>query len=133
MVQITHRLLWSYFRKDFIGHSRQPFKMEVHTLATSTSIFTIEHLRKTFSTHGIPDTILSNNGSCFTSDELEHFCKMNDIKHITPSPYHPSSNGLAERAVQTVKEWIKRSENGTLETHLARFYYTTINNQHITL
>ena len=49
---------------------------------------------------------------------------MSGIKHITPAPYHPSSHGLAERAGQTVKEGIKRSENVTLETRLARFLFT---------
>ena len=60
----------------------------------ATSEITIEHLRRTFSTHGIPDTIVSDNASCFTSNEFIHFCKMNGIKHITSAPYHPSTNGM---------------------------------------
>ena len=69
----------------------------------ATSEITIEHLRRTFSTHGIPDTIVSDNSICFTSNEFIHFCKMNGLKHITSAPYHPSTNGMAERAIQTVK------------------------------
>ena len=77
--------------------------LEVHIASMATSEISIEHLRRTFSTHGIPDTIVSDNASCFTSNEFIHFCKMNGIKHITSAPYHPSTNGMAERAVQTVK------------------------------
>ena len=97
--------------------------IEVHTSTTSTSTVTIEHLRKTFSTHGIPDTIVSDNATCFCSEEFEHFCAMNGVKHITPAPYHPSPNGLAERAVQTVKEGIGRIDGGSLETRLCRFLF----------
>ena len=98
--------------------------LEVHIASTATSEITIEHLRRTFSTHGIPDTIVSDNASCFTSNEFIHFCKMNGIKHITSATYHPSTNGMAERAVQTVKEGLKRLTCGTLETRLSRFLFT---------
>ena len=40
--------------------------------------------------------------------EFVEFCKHNHIKHITVSPYHPASNGLAERAVQIFKRGVKK-------------------------
>ena len=80
------------------------------------------YLRRTFiSTH---DTIVSDNASCFTSNDFIHLCKMNGIKHITSAPYHSSTNGMAERAVQIVKEGLKRLTCGTLETRLSRFIFT---------
>ena len=78
--------------------------LEVHIASTITSEITIEHLRRTFSTHGIPDTIVSDNASCFTSNVFIHFCKMNGIKYITSAPYHPFMNGMVECVVYTVKE-----------------------------
>ena len=42
--------------------------LEVLIASMATSDITIEHLRRTFSTHGIPDTIVSDNDSCFTSN-----------------------------------------------------------------
>ena len=65
--------------------------LEIHIASTATSEITIEHLRRTFSTHGIPDTIVSDNASCFTSNEFIHFCKMNGIKQYnisTVSSFH---------------------------------------------
>ena len=39
---------------------------------------------------------------------------MNGIKHWRSSPYHPSSNGLAEKAVQIVKQGLKKMNDGSL-------------------
>ncbi|CAC5380501.1 Uncharacterized protein K02A2.6 [Mytilus coruscus] len=75
--------------------------MEVQVVNSATSATTIEKFRTVFATHGIPDTIVSDNGTPFTSEEFESFINRNGIRHIRVSPYQPSSNGLAERAVQT--------------------------------
>ena len=75
-----------------------------------------------FSTHGIPDRLVSDNGTAFTSEEFKIFVKRNGIHHSTSAPYHPATNGLAERAVQTFKENLKKS-CGDLETRLSRFLF----------
>ena len=52
-----------------------------------------------FLTHGLPDMIVSDNGSVFTSKQFADFVKQNGITHLKPSPYHPFTNKLAEHAV----------------------------------
>ncbi|KAI0223507.1 hypothetical protein LSAT2_025318 [Lamellibrachia satsuma] len=90
-----------------------------YRIATTTNA-TITKLQQTFAGLGLSNTILSDNGSCFTSDEFEQFCQANGIKHIKYSPYHPSNNGLAERGVQTVKAGLKKT-HGNLEDGLYSF------------
>ena len=75
----------------------------VHT-PNSTSSTVIEELREKFAQFGIPQTIVSDNGMYFTSAEFESFLRGNGIQHLTTAPYHPASNGLAERAVQIIKK-----------------------------
>ena len=62
-----------------------------------------------FATHGLPQTVVSDNQSVFTSSDFEDFMQMNGIRHIRTAPYHPASNGLAEQAVQTLKEGFKKT------------------------
>ena len=57
---------------------------------------TIEKLREVFSIHGLPQKIVTDNGSAFTSREFGEFMKENGILHVTSAPYHPATNGLAE-------------------------------------
>ena len=52
--------------------------------------------------------VVSDNGSSFVSSEFKSFLQKNGIKHITSAPYHPSTNGLVERAVQTFKQGMKK-------------------------
>ena len=72
---------------------------------------TIETLRSVFATHGLSQMLVTDNGLAFTSNEFREFTQKNGIKHVTSAPYHPSSNGQAERAVQMVKQGLKTQEN----------------------
>ncbi|RWS20269.1 Integrase domain containing protein-like protein, partial [Leptotrombidium deliense] len=45
----------------------------------------------------LPLEIVTDNRTSFTSKQFEDFCRNNGIKHIRSQPYHPSTNGAAER------------------------------------
>ena len=77
--------------------------LEVYPVTTVTSAITIKKLRFIFAKHGLPDMLVSDNGSVFTSKEFADFMKHNGITHIKSSPYHPATNGLVERAIQIFK------------------------------
>ena len=64
-----------------------------------------------FSAYGLPEQMVTDNGPQFTSDEFAAFAKGNGIKHIRTAPYHPASNGLAERFVKSFKQSLKTTED----------------------
>ena len=76
----------------------------MHIVPSTSAEATISKLRLIFSTFGLPDQFTSDNGTGFMSAEFRTFLSANGIRQILTSPYHPSSNRLAERAVQTFKQ-----------------------------
>ena len=97
--------------------------IEAFCVTSATSSATMECLRHVFAQFGVPKTVVTDNGTCFTSDEFEAFLKANGVRHLMSAPYHPASNGLAERAVQIVKRGLKKVTQGTLNTHLAKVLF----------
>ncbi|XP_030608895.1 uncharacterized protein K02A2.6-like [Archocentrus centrarchus] len=134
---------WERIHVDFAGpfeghmylvivdaHSKWP---EVHIMDSTTSSKTIQVLRGLFSRYGIPHSLVSDNGPQFCSEEFSTFLKANGVKHIRSAPYHPASNGLAERFVQTFKHALKSSRGTTpVQQHLDTFLLTYRNTPHAT-
>ncbi|RWS19709.1 uncharacterized protein B4U80_11281, partial [Leptotrombidium deliense] len=61
---------------------------------------------------GAPLVLISDRGTCFTSFETYEYFEKKGITHSTSPPYFPESNGLAERAVKTLKDTLRRQMNG---------------------
>ena len=55
--------------------------IEALPMSTSTSEATIEKLRIAFSTHGLPQMVVKDNGSSFVSKEFEDFLKQWNTSH----------------------------------------------------
>ena len=94
------------------------------THATSTN--TITALRHIFSYFGLPEHLVTDNGTQFTSDEFQKFLRENDILHTLTAPGHPATNGLAERYVGEFKDKLgKIGDTGeSVQTKLDRFLLT---------
>ncbi|XP_055589902.1 uncharacterized protein K02A2.6-like [Uranotaenia lowii] len=73
-----------------------------------TTTATLRMLRGIFARFGVPETLVSDNGTQFTSYQFERFCDTNAIMHLKTAPFHPQSNGLAERFVDTFKRSFKK-------------------------
>ena len=79
-------------------------------LPALSSYSVIQILKRQFSTHGIPQMLISDNGPQFSSHEFADFVKSYDFRHVTSSPQYPQSNGLAESAVKRSKQLLEKTE-----------------------
>ena len=92
-------------------------------MKSTTTASLIVELRRVFSVFGLPQQLVSDNGPQFISAE---FVKENGVKHVRSAPYHPSTNGLAERFVQSFKQALKVGERKGVPSQqcLAEFLLT---------
>ena len=67
-----------------------------------------------FSTYGLPQEILTDQGSVFCSRLTRALCKLLNISKLRTSPYHPQSNGSLERWHACLKSML-RKEGGNLK------------------
>ena len=105
--------------------------LDIHITNSCNTQTTVEKLRVTFANHGLPEMVVSDNGPAFISQEFEEFMKKNGIRHVRSAPYHPSTNGLVERAVQTFKKGMKK-QSGSLQCRLSRFLFKYRTTPHTT-
>ena len=94
--------------------------IEVKHMPTQTSKRVIRRLKAIMSIHGIPEVVVSDNGPQFASEEFSQFARAYGFTLVTSSPRYPQSNGMAERAVQTVKRLWKKAKDPYLALLLYR-------------
>ena len=63
----------------------------------------------TFSRVGVPQEILTDQGSNFISQLLAELYRLLHIHPISISPYHPQTDGLVERFNQTLKTILRKA------------------------
>ena len=89
--------------------------VELAKLNSTTSLSIINHLKSMFARHGIPVTLVTDNGPQYSSGVFEEFAREYGFTHVTSSPRFAQGNGHVERAVQTVKSLLKKCS----DPHLA--------------
>uniref|UniRef100_A0A914XL16 RNA-directed DNA polymerase n=1 Tax=Plectus sambesii TaxID=2011161 RepID=A0A914XL16_9BILA len=81
----------------------------VHQMGNDTTAKrTIKEMNAIFDVMGPCATIVTDNGPPFNSKEMVDFYNKYAIDHVTAPPFHPASNGLAERFVRTFKEGMQK-------------------------
>jgi hypothetical protein len=81
---------------------------QAYPLVEQTTETILEKLTKYYiPSHGLPKSILTDQGSTFVSQLNEEFCELFKIQHLKCTPFHPESNGSLERLHGNLKEYLK--------------------------
>lgn len=133
---------WKRIHVDFLEDKGQQFLlvvdsyskwMEVFPMEPTTAAVTIVAIRNLFARYGLPEEVVSDNGPQFISHDFKNFLKENCVKHTLCPPYHPASNGLAEKHVQTFKRiWKKYEGNKPVDHKVADILFHYRNTPHTT-
>ena len=67
---------------------------------------------------GFPTTLVSDNGPQFSSNMFKEKMKKWGVTLLFTPPYHPATNGLAERAVGIVKDKLRKMDVAATPTSL---------------
>ena len=133
---------WERIHMDFFGPINNQMYLlvidayskfiEIVQMRSITSMAAINQLRQIFARFGLPYSVVTDNGPTWTSSEFATFLQLNGIKHSLTAPYHPSTNGSAERSVQTVKKCIKiaMKQGKDVNTAIVRFLFDYRNSSH---
>ena len=92
---------------------------EVQELKRITSASVIHALKVQFARHAIPEVLVTDNGTQFSSSEFANFAETWRFEHKTSSPRYPQSNGKAENAVKVCKALLKKARADNKDPLLA--------------
>ena len=87
---------------DVASHYPEAIPLKQHTAEEVANA-----LAQIFSRYGFPEEILSDQGTEFTSELMQHFVYQFDITQIRCSPYHAETNESCERFHRTLKYMIR--------------------------
>ena len=81
----------------------------IHPTTSTSSKSTTAILEQEFAHFGYPHTLVTDNATTFMSQVFQAWCKQRGIVHLTGAPYHPATNGAAERLIQSFKQALRKS------------------------
>ena len=87
---------------DHFTHYVQAFVTKNHTARTTARVL----YNNFFSVFSFPQRLLSDQGNEFTGDVIAAMYKLLGIEKIRTTPYHPQTNGSAERVHQSLQRMI---------------------------
>ena len=92
---------------------------EFAMLGNTSSRMVIDKLKEIFARYGILDVLYLDNGPQYSSEEFQKFAREWGFNHVTSSPYHLQSNGLAKRAVRSAKDLPEKCKRDGTDINLA--------------
>lgn len=102
---------------------------EVNILKDLTPESVIAVCKENFARHGIPQVVLSDNGTNFVNHKMIQFASDWGFQQTTSAPHHQQSNGKSEAAVKIAKRLLKKAEESGSEFWYALLHWRNIPNK----
>ena len=96
---------------------------ELDHLRSTSSVYVIKKLKANFVRHGIPEQLLSDNGSQFVSRDFMKFSKEWNFEHRTNSPHHHKAKGKPEGAVKKAMKILAKCKRSGSDIFLALLHH----------
>jgi IS30 family transposase len=122
-ITTTPEIVWEKCALDIVGPLNQTLdgnryvltfqdELSKYTLAIPTEHQDAVTIAKAFVEEvilkfGIPQMILTDQGSNFMSEVFTNVCKLLKIKNIKCTAYHPETNGALERTHRVLVEYLR--------------------------
>ena len=103
---------------------------EIDRLEHATAKYVIKKIKAHFARYGIPEVLVSDNGTQFTSQDFNEFTATYGFEHVRSSPHHPQSNGKAEATVKQAKKMMRRCKDSGDDPFLALLTLRNTPQQH---
>ena len=84
--------------------------LEINYLENEKATTVIKKLKGHFARYGIPDSVVTDNGPQFSSDNFKKFAEQWDFTVYPSSPGHQQANGAAKAAVKAAKKLLRKAK-----------------------
>ena len=113
---------WNHQRYLLIAdyYSHFPILRSVNTMS---AVHLVTVLKTIFAEYGLPEELVSDQKTQFTSEQYTSFAKEYNIKITHSSPRYPQSNGFIESMVKITKQILQRCKQTSSDPHLAMLLY----------
>jgi transposase InsO family protein len=109
------------FTHIFIEVNKFTESIEVKHAASITAAKVVEFIREIMYQFGVPNNIITDNGTKFTVREFKDFCVDSGIKINYASVSHPRSNGEVERANGIILQGLKPRIFNRLKSYVGKW------------
>ncbi|XP_054260010.1 uncharacterized protein K02A2.6-like [Macrosteles quadrilineatus] len=126
------KLPWQKVGLDLFFHDGKTFLLcvdyfskyvEILTMQSMSSQYVVSQVKAIFSRHGIPKHVITAHDTCFTGFAFKEFSVQWEFNHVLTSPHFSQANGMVERAIQNVKNIVKKSMLDKSDLYLALLEY----------
>ena len=81
------------------------------------------HMQAIFAEYRCPNTLVTDNGPCYTSKVFQMLMQSMSVNHVTSSPHYLQSNGLVEKFVGIIKNLFHKAKEEGQSPYTALMVY----------